>query len=210
MPGKNARMRFAPALAFASVLLSLSAPPALAEETRTPELFEAWRGARQAEVTAFERFLRAEGLATLAPLDLLLRSASSWDECKSEPYAVPPESHWPAVRQVLQLLRLLRERGVLEAFDVHSSYRDEALNQCSGGAGRSAHRMSYAIDLTPARMPETGDALCRFWRNEGEAWRMGLSRYASGRIHIDTSGYRTWGGDGTSRSSYCLINTSTP
>lgn len=197
---------------FRTLVRTLLCLPAacLAAETRTPEMFQTWRGQNEPAVAAFETFLRSEGLETLAPIDTLLRSASSWEECSAEPFSVPPADRWPAVRSVLQLLRQLRERGVLDSFEVHSSYRDEALNKCSGGASRSAHLVSYAIDLTPARQPEAGDALCRFWRDEGNTWRMGLSRYPSGRIHIDTAGYRTWGSDGTSRSSYCLLQADKP
>jgi len=32
---------------------------------------------------------------------------------------------------------------------------------------------------------------------------MGLGLYASGQIHIDTQGYRTWGPDLTRNSSMC-------
>lgn len=196
-----------------SSLVVLSLCPlagSMAAEIRTPEMFRSWRDRNEAAVAAFETFLRDENLAALAPLDSLLRSASSWQDCNAEPFSVPPADRWPAVRSVLQLLRQLRERGVLGSFEVHSSYRDEALNKCSGGARGSAHLVSYAIDLTPAQQPADGDALCLFWRDEGSAWRMGLSRYPSGRIHIDTSGHRTWGSDGTSRTSYCLIKPDTP
>jgi hypothetical protein len=34
---------------------------------------------------------------------------------------------------------------------------------------------------------------------------MGLSRYPSGRVHIDTAGFRTWGVDQTGKSTACSI-----
>ena len=42
-----------------------------------------------------------------------------------------------------------------------------------------------------------------FWRAQGKGWNMGLSRYPSGRIHVDRTGWRTWGEDYT-----CLLYTS--
>jgi hypothetical protein len=33
---------------------------------------------------------------------------------------------------------------------------------------------------------------------------MGVSRYPSGRVHIDRHGYRTWGATHKRASSYCL------
>jgi hypothetical protein len=38
---------------------------------------------------------------------------------------------------------------------------------------------------------------------QGKDWNMGFSRYPSGRIHIDTAGYRTWGYDHTGKSAVC-------
>lgn len=188
--------------------LALAAPLALcagadAAESRDAALFESWRATHAEPVAAYESFLRAEGLDALAPLHLLLRSASSWQDCAAEPFAVPPREQWPAVRSVLGLLRALREAGVLQPFEVHSTYRDAALNACAGGAQRSAHFVSYAVDLSVAEPSEAASKLCTFWREQGQAWRMGLGRYPTGRIHIDTSGWRSWGADGSSRSSFC-------
>ena len=108
--------------------------------------------------------------------------------------ALPPEPQWPSVVQVLRLLQALREAAVLGPIQVHSGYRDEALNRCAGGAARSAHRLAFAIDFMPLAGPDPTPALCAFWREQGPAWRMGLGRYPSGRIHIDTLGHRQWGG----------------
>jgi uncharacterized protein YcbK (DUF882 family) len=174
-----------------------------AGETRDVAMFEAWRVANAESVAAYEAFLRAEGLDALAPLHTLLRSASSWQDCAAEPFAVPPAEQWPAVLSVLSLLRRLREAGVLQPFEVHSTYRDAALNACAGGARRSAHLVSYAVDFTVPEQSDAGSRLCVFWREQGQALRMGLSRYPSGRIHVDTSGWRSWGADGTWRSSFC-------
>ena len=67
------------------------------------------------------------------------------------------------------------------------------LAACAGGAARSAHMRSFALDFTPMDESDITQKLCDFWRAEGKNWNMGLSRYPSGRIHIDTAGFRTWG-----------------
>ena len=100
---------------------------------------------------------------------------------------------WPQVLRVLELLRVLRQRGLLGGFEVHSAYRDEALNTCAGGAAGSAHFKHFALDFTPQDAPAAAQALCDFWRSEGAAWQMGFGQYPSGRLHVDVMRYRTWG-----------------
>jgi hypothetical protein len=63
--------------------------------------------------------------------------------------------------------------------------------------------MSFALDITAAPGTVDMERLCRFWREEGKAWQMGLSRYPSGRIHLDVSGWRTWGQDHTRNTALC-------
>lgn len=175
-----------------------------AQEVRTAESFQAWRAGHDAAVASFEALLAAQGLADVAPLHQLLRSASDWQRCQAAPYAVPPEPQWPAVLSTLRLLRTLRDEGVLGAFEIHSGHRGAALNACAGGAAASTHLVSFAVDLSPLDDPQrAGRRLCEFWSRHGRAWQMGLSRYPSGRIHIDTWRHRTWGADHTSRSAFC-------
>jgi len=52
--------------------------------------------------------------------------------------------------------------------------------------------------------------LCGFWQEEGRAWNLGLMRYPSGRIHIDTVGYRTWGADHSGKSTACIAGPPSP
>lgn len=169
-----------------------------AADSRDQAQFEQWQ--RGHATAPFERYLRQQGLAGVAPLYQLLRSASDWQRCGAEPFAVPPEALWPQVKSTLALLKVLSERGVIGPFEVVSAYRAPALNHCAGGSPRSAHSRAFAVDLWLAQ-PAPG--LCRFWQAEGARWRMGLSRYPSGRIHIDTAGYRTWGEDYRQGSSFC-------
>lgn len=178
------------------------APP-LSDPERDATLFAHWRSRYVAQVDAFEEFLVRENVAAVVPTYQLLRSASMWKECQAEPFELPPATDWPKVRDLLVLLRDLRQRGVLpQHFEVVSAYRDPRLNRCAGGAPGSSHQR-FAVDIAP--LPEgNGKLLCRFWREEGERWAMGVSRYPSGRIHIDRTGYRTWGASHRRGSSYCV------
>jgi hypothetical protein len=174
----------------------------LNDAERDQVLFSSWRSKHSEEVDTFEAFLVNEHLADVVPTYQLLRSASMWKECQAEPFQVPPMSEWEKVRDVLILLRDLRQRGVLSGFEVVSAYRDPRLNRCAGGSPGSSHQ-HFAIDIAP--LPEeVGQELCRFWREQGQEWKMGVSRYPTGRIHIDRTGYRTWGASHKRGSSYCL------
>jgi hypothetical protein len=189
----------------ASALLATLCAPACAAapaDERSAVLFAHWRSGRAAEVAAFEAFLVKEQVAQVVPTYQLLRSASMWKECGAEPFQLPPATHWPAVRDVLKLLQELKRQNVLPNFEVVSAYRDPRLNRCSGGSKGSSH-MRFAVDLLPLG-GEAGPALCRFWREQGERWDMGLSRYPTGRIHIDRTAYRTWGASHGRGSSFCL------
>lgn len=172
-------------------------------EPRSPAAFEAWRQRHAPDVDAFEAFLAGHGLLAQVPLHELLRSASSWQGCQAEPYAVPPATQWPSVLTVLRLLRGLQAEGALAAYEVHSGYRNPALNACAGGAARSAHLLAFAVDLTPQRPADALARVCTFWLQRGEGLRMGLGLYPNGRLHLDTLGYRSWGADGRSASSPC-------
>ena len=177
-----------------------SAP--LSDAERDAVLFEHWRSKHRADVAAFEEFLVQEHVASVVPTYQLLRSASMWKECHADPFELPPGTQWPRVANLLVLLRTLRDDGVLPTFEVVSAYRDPQLNRCAGGAPGSAHQR-FAVDIAPLS-PAEGTRLCRFWREQGKAWNMGVSRYPTGRIHIDRDGYRTWGATHHRGSSYCL------
>jgi hypothetical protein len=179
-----------------------AASEALADAERDAVLFTHWRSTHRPEVEAFEEFLVREQVAQVVPTYQLLRSASMWKECHADPFELPPATEWPNVRDVLVLVAELRQRGVLSRIEVVSAYRDPRLNRCAGGAPGSSHQR-FAIDIAPLGREE-GERLCRFWREEGKAWNMGVSRYPSGRIHIDRTGYRTWGASHRRASSYCL------
>ncbi|HET8747412.1 MAG TPA: D-Ala-D-Ala carboxypeptidase family metallohydrolase [Ramlibacter sp.] len=174
----------------------------LSDPERDSILFTAWRAKHPQEVDTFAAYLVGENLADVVPLYQLLRSASMWKECRAEPFEIPPASQWEQVRDVLILLRELQQRGVLSEVEVVSAYRDPRLNRCAGGAPGSSHQR-FAIDLAPLSA-QAGKQLCAYWREQGKDWDMGVSRYPSGRIHIDRAGYRTWGATHRRGSSYCL------
>jgi hypothetical protein len=185
-------------------LLAAALLPSLAaaqDDERDAALFRAWLPAQRAQVRAFERFLAREHLADVVPTWQLLRSASMWRECEAEPFQLPPPAQWEEAAQVLALLKELRRSGVLGPFVVLAGYRGAELNRCAGGAPRSAH-LRFAVDLVPLS-PSDDQKLCAFWRVYGRPWDMGLSRYPSGRIHIDRNGWRTWGASHKGASSFC-------
>ncbi|MEJ5992576.1 D-Ala-D-Ala carboxypeptidase family metallohydrolase [Ramlibacter sp. PS3R-8] len=176
--------------------------PKLADGERGPVLFAVWRTSNAAQVDGFEQFLAREQLADIVPTYQLLRTASMWKECKAAPFEVPPKEVWPKVRDLLVLLRELRQQQVLHVFEVVSGYRGPALNRCAGGAPGSSHQL-FAVDIAPIADSE-GARLCGFWREHGQQWDMGVSRYPSGRVHIDRNGFRTWGASHQRVSSHCL------
>ncbi len=188
---------------FASACAGLAPTPAQDGETRTLQSYEQWRATTSAPVGAFETALREQGLDGQVPMHELLRTASDWSICKASPYDVPPEAQWPAAFSVLRLLKTLREQGVLNRITVYSSYRNAELNACAQGAKGSAHLRAYAIDFRPIDDEQAGRRLCAFWQTKGRELKMGLSRYPSGRIHIDTFGWRTWGADHTGATAFC-------
>lgn len=199
-PRRASAWRDLGAVAFAALA---AAAPANAQDSRDAAAFAAWRPGHDAAVREFERFLAEQGVAAVAPLHELLRSASAWQDCQAEPFALPPPPQWPAAAQVLRLLQALAAAGAIGRFEIHSTYREPRLNACAGGAARSAHLRAWAVDFTPADAGAGTPKLCAFWRRHGPEWAMGLGRYPSGRIHVDTAGFRSWGPDHTGRTAVC-------
>lgn len=169
--------------------------------------FAQWAGEHPTQ--AFRSMLVEARLYGVVPIDQLLRSASDWRLCGAQPFAVPPPSQWADVRDTLTLLQHLQRQGVLPRFEVVSAYRDPHLNACAGGARNSAHQRAFAVDLLLLADTAPG-LLCQFWQAQGAAWNMGLGRYPSGRIHLDTAGYRTWGEGGRRGSAFCPAPATAP
>ncbi|WP_436278589.1 D-Ala-D-Ala carboxypeptidase family metallohydrolase [Pseudomonas tussilaginis] len=191
----------------AGLLLTLLSGVSVHADERDLYMFAQWAGDHQTR--AFREMLVDARLYGIVPIAQLLRSASDWRLCSAQPFAVAPATQWPAVRSTLQLLKTLGDKGILKRYEVVSAYRDPRLNRCAGGAIGSAHTRAFAVDVL---LPSWADPtpLCQFWQTEGKAWNMGLGRYPSGRIHIDTAGFRTWGGDFSAGSSFCAVPVDKP
>jgi len=170
----------------------------------TPEQrYQTWRSRHAAEVMAYQAYLARHGGDAIAMSDLL-RSARRWRLCGAEEFVVPPESQWPAMLPTLQVIAQMQSLGLLTGSRVASVYRYEALNRCEGGSTRSRHRINNAIDLDLRGSADTVAKLCAYWRTQGPKQRIGLGFYTPAKIHIDTSGFRTWGRDFHRGTSACV------
>ena len=168
----------------------------------------------KARVKEYEKYLQDNRVTRVAPTHQILRSARSWQQCGRDPYSVPSPELWDNALPTLKILQYLVDTQVLRDFEITSVYRDYSLNLCAGGAAGSKHVYNSAIDfrLGPVsghtttdylRIEDTKRKLCDFWYQYGQTLNMGLGVYASGQIHIDTQGYRSWGPDLTRNSSIC-------
>lgn len=172
------------------------------------ERFSEWAAipSNSSSMTNFKHYLAKHGVspASLPPDIQLFRTASDWKNppCYGPEFEVAPESHWEAAASTFKLLNKLQVEGILGEYEIASAYRNEALNECVHGAKKSTHKTSYAIDIVVAS--DIGPAICNYWKTKGQEDNMGLSRYSSGRIHIDVQRYRTWGDDHTSKTSFCF------
>lgn len=135
----------------------------------------------------------------------LLRSGRRWRRCAVDEFALPPPAAWPSMRPTLALVRDLTRAGVLVQPQVASGFRTSAFNRCEGGSSRSRHLTNNALDFELGPRASVAD-LCRYWRTHGAARRFGLGFYGERQIHVDTSGFRTWGYDYTRRSSLCVTS----
>jgi hypothetical protein len=151
--------------------------------------------AHAGEIKAFNDYLTTWGVAGIVPTWQLLRTASDWQKCGSQPFEVPPSDDWP---NVVGALRYVRDQVVpaIGAVEPVSVFRNEILNRCAGGAQESAHRFMQAVDLVPLK-PITRDALirtlCDGHARNGERYGVGLGFYVGLRFHIDSRKFRTWG-----------------
>ncbi|HEY0086139.1 MAG TPA: D-Ala-D-Ala carboxypeptidase family metallohydrolase, partial [Allosphingosinicella sp.] len=89
-----------------------------------------------------------------------------------------------------------------------SGFRNEELNQCSGGAKASAHRHFYALDLVPVSGDISRSAMihsiCGVHAQRGSDFDIGLGFYTGNRFHVDSKGFRKWGADGKGATSPCV------
>lgn len=149
------------------------------------------------KVKAFNDYLAGAQVAGILPTWQLLRTASAWKDCGSQPFEVPPSEEWPHLVQTLRYVRdyVIPAVGPVEPV---SAYRNPSLNVCAGGAPESAHKMDSAIDMVPLR-PMTREAmmrsLCADHSAHGGAYNAGLGFYAFMRFHVDSMKFRRWNMD---------------
>ena len=167
--------------------------------------FQSWLATPQAaRVADYRDHLRRAGVADVLPMESLLHSGRRWRRCGAAEFIVPPESDWPNIVPTISAARQLQSLGFLDGARVASAYRDPGFNHCEGGSSRSRHLTNNALDFDLARA-DPGDMkrLCAWWRQQGAELRLGLGFYDADKIHIDTSGFRTWGYDYTRKTSLC-------
>ena len=182
----------------------------------TPASYQNWLSQpfNKNQVHRYQSFLKNQDLQSVVPEFELFQTARDWQSCNAPEYEIPPQEIWNNIVPTLNILKELINDNVIDDFTVTSVYRNSALNRCAKGADSSKHVVNAALDfrIGPEQpIPEeltmiqqTKTNLCQFWVKNGDRLNMGLGVYASGQIHIDSAGYRTWGPDHKSTSSPCI------
>ena len=147
------------------LLLFVACGAAAQEDDRAS--YAAWQWTH--DVREFERYLATTGRHGVLPTRELLRTASDWERCGGPRYEVPPRERWPQVLHVLDLVTELKKQRILQSVEAVSAYRNPGLNACAQGAPGSAHTRGFALDLAAGVGRIDLEALCRFWRREGES-----------------------------------------
>ena len=201
----------------AALAASITLAPAAAHDGK-PDLapgqakadYHAWLAKspeNRTAVKAFRAHLESQGVAEIVPTWQLIRTSSSWRQCAAGRFEVAPADKWNNIVDTLAFVRdeVRPAIGDVEALSV---YRNEGLNACSNGAPKSAHRMFFALDLTPVAADVTRDkmisGICSAHARKGQTYNAGLGFYSGVRFHVDSNGFRKWGPDGRGASSPCM------
>lgn len=180
-------------------IVACSPPPESAERR-----YQHWLEAgHRAQAASYEAYLRAQGVDGILPLHGLLRSGRRWRLCGVDEFALPPHADWARMKPTLVLVADLRAAGILRNVTVASAWRSPAFNGCEGGSSASRHLTNNALDFDIHNSVDVR-RLCAYWRTHGVARKFGLGFYSSTQIHVDTSGFRTWGHDHRRGSSLCM------
>ena len=172
--------------------------------------FNAWlaRAPENREaVRAFRAHLRANGVDDVVPVWQLVRTSSSWRDCDAGRFEVAPRDKWDNIVKTLAFIKtdVIPAVGPVQAV---SGYRNEDLNRCSNGAPASAHRNFFALDLVPVSADVSRGELirdvCAAHARDGRSYATGLGFYSGVRFHIDSSGFRRWGPNGSGATSPCV------
>jgi hypothetical protein len=161
--------------------------------------------AARAQVLSFKTFLQMKDVEDVVPTWQLVRTASMWRDCSGPRFEVAPVAAWQHISETLGYVKNHVE-PVIGDVQAVSGYRNEDLNQCSGGARESAHRHFYALDLVPVKpvsRPDMLRSLCAIHDFRGEEYDVGLGFYTGNRFHVDSKGFRRWGSDGKGATSPC-------
>ena len=200
-----AMLAFVPSLALAH---SDAAKPSLAPGQAKAD-YLAWLARspdNREAVRAFRTHLAAEHVEQVIPIWQLIRTSSSWRQCAADRFEVAPVDKWDNIVTTLKFVRdeVTPAIGDVEALSV---YRNERLNSCSNGAPASAHRMFFALDLTPAADDVSRGSMirsiCSAHNRNGRGYKTGLGFYSGLRFHVDSNGFRRWGADGRGATSPC-------
>ena len=161
--------------------------------------------AARAQVLSFKTFLNMSDVENVVPTWQLVRTASMWRDCDGPRFEVAPVAEWQHIAETLGYVKN-HVQPVVGPVEAVSGYRNEGLNQCSGGARASAHRHFYALDLVPVKpvsRPAMLRSLCAIHDFRGEEYDVGLGFYTGNRFHVDSKGFRRWGSDGKGATSPC-------
>lgn len=196
-------------LAFAALFVTPSLAASLPEGQNKAD-YLAWLardpGART-EVLSFRSYLDAAGVQDVVPTWQLVRTASKWRDCSGPRFEVAPMGEWTHIAETLQFVKTFVEPAIGDVEAV-SGFRNEELNQCSGGAKASAHRHFYALDLVPVSDDISRSAMihtiCGVHAQRGSDYDIGLGFYTGNRFHVDSKGFRKWGADGKGATSPCV------
>ena len=157
-------------------------------------------------VRAFRTYLASHQVEDVIPVWQLIRTSSSWRQCAADRFEVAPVDKW---EHIVTTLRFVRDevRPAIGEVEALSVYRNEQLNACSNGAPASAHRMFFALDLTPVSEEVSRGtmirSICAAHNRNGRGYDTGLGFYSGLRFHVDSSGFRRWGPDGRGATSPC-------
>lgn len=197
-------------LLFAAFVMAMPLRAETVGEGQNEADYHAWLArspAARAEVLAFRQFLEMNGVEHVLPTWQLVRTASMWRECGGPRFEAAPFVEWPHVVRTLRFVsaHVVPVIGPVEAV---SGYRNESLNQCSGGARESAHRHFFALDLVPLK-PISREgmirSICAIHGFRGEGYEIGLGFYSGLRFHVDSKRFRRWGSDGRGETSPCNV-----
>jgi hypothetical protein len=157
------------------------------------------------DVNAFRSFLADRQVDGVIPVWQLIRTSSSWRQCNAQRFEVAPDRQWENIVGTLAFVKN-EVRPAIGEVEALSVFRNAQLNGCSNGAPQSAHRMLFAVDLTPVGDMDRSvmiSRLCSAHAQRGVQYSAGLGFYSGARFHVDSSGFRKWGADGRGASSPC-------